>query len=127
MNPDGTEVIGPSGEKVTVTAVNGNTVTLSEAPEQYLVFRYAIIKTFGTLPADAFLTYDVIGGKIDAEVLEVIGNAYFDGRRSVVRDGSLDARIIEESLTRQQADADLQKQLLTQKGRAGKRSCPPGY
>jgi hypothetical protein len=115
MNPDGTEVIGPSGEKVTVTAVNGNTVTLSEAPEQYLVFRYAIIKTFGTLPADAFLTYDVIGGKIDAEVLEVIGNAYFDGRRSVVRDGSLDARIIEESLTRQQADADLQAALDAEK------------
>lgn len=105
-NTDGTEVIGTSGDPVTVTGFNPDTniVTFSEAPNDIVNIKYAIRRTLSTLPADALITYDVIGGRIDAEITEVIGSAYFDNTKTVSIDGSLDERIEQEITDRNNTD-----------------------
>jgi len=111
MNPDGTEVIGDSGNKVNIIDVSGKTVTFSEIPNQEIMLQFAIKKTLGTLPADALITYDVVGTKLDADITEVIGAAYYDGRKNVSDNFSLDVRIENEIEDRINADNTLQSNI----------------
>jgi hypothetical protein len=111
MNNDGTEVIGDSGSPVSVVDISNKTITFSETPNQDVVVQFAIKKTLGTLPADALITYDTVGTKLDADITEVIGAAYYDGRKNVADNFSLDVRIENEIEDRTNADNSLQSNI----------------